>query len=471
MILRKSFIYFMLIWFLSPVYGQVGLNQKIDAIYAPYSDTPGAMVGVWKDGEVLFAKAYGLANLEHQVAFSTATTSDIGSVAKQLTCYAILLLEQDGQLSLKDDIHGYLPFVPAFESPITILHLMNHTSGLREIYNTEAIRGRRSGDAMYQEDVIRMVERQRSLNFSPGSQFMYCNTAYALLAEIIEVVSGQRFEDWMYEHIFAPLGMYHTFIMDRQGEIFPKMASSYSLQADSVYTQLFDNNTVRGQGGIYSCLEDMMKWVGHLATLKEQRSLAMQKLVEPGVLSNGDTIPYAKGLYVESFRGIQRIFHSGSSAGYRSGLVYFPEYDLGLFVNVNAPDVPLYETLDMITSFFLENEMEDLVPENTKTTETKSKEFLSFGEIDPQWEGTYYCTELETTYHLFLQKGKLMGRHFRHGTFALEQEGEDRFRSNQYFFPKIQFERNLQDRITGLRLTTGRAKNIYFKKQGNGSGE
>lgn len=451
---------------LSPAYGQTGLNQKIDAIYANYQHQPGAMVGIWKDGAVLFAKAYGLANLEHQVPFSTTTTSDIGSVAKQFTCYAILLLEQEGTLALDDDIRTYLPFVPAFEKPITIRHLMNHTSGLREIYSTEQVRGRRSGDAMFQEDVIQLVERQQELNFTPGSQFMYCNTAYALLAEIVETVSGLSFEQWMFGHVFEPLGMQRTFIMDRQGEVFPEMAASYNLQADSVYTKEYDNNTLRGQGGIYSCLEDMMKWVGHLANELSRGSMLMEKMTEPAVLNNGDTLNYAKGLYVNDFRGVQRIFHSGSSAGYRSGLVYYPEFDLGIFVNVNAPNVPLYETLDLITEFFLAEEM-DPIRDRSTNGGTAPRPSYTVGSIDTEWTGRYYSAELETAYDLFLKDGKLMGRHFRHGTFVLESKGEDSFQSDQSFFPEIRFERNRQQKITGLRLSMGRAVQMYFEKQSN----
>ncbi|HKK76645.1 MAG TPA: serine hydrolase domain-containing protein [Saprospiraceae bacterium] len=448
-----------------PLYAQMGLNQKIDAIYADYEDKPGAMVGIWKDGEVLFTKAYGQANLEHELAFTTTTTSDIGSVAKQLSCYAILLLEREGQLSLDDDIRTYLSFVPDFGTPITIRHLMTHTSGLREIYSTEQVRGRRSGDAMFQEDVINMVRRQSGLNFTPGSQFMYCNTAYALLAEIVEEVSSQPFERWMFEYVFEPLGMQRTFIMDRQGEIFPQMAASYSLQPDSVYTKVYDNNTVRGQGGVYSCLEDMMNWIGHMAREWAAGSIVMEKMTEPAVLTDGDTLNYGKGLYVNTFRGLRRIFHSGSSAGYRSGLIYFPDDDLGVFVNVNAPNVPLYETLDLITDFFLKDKMEPIPPRSSTTAPTVQDKLEIPRANDSEWTGTYYSPELETTYFLLLEDGKLKGRHFRHGAFVLKRTGKDAFRSEQPFFPEITFERNRQGRITGFRLTTDRAVGMYFEKQ------
>lgn len=461
---RLFFSSLFFVFFLMPLIAQPALNQKIDAVYEAFANQPGAMVGIWKDGKVLFAKSYGLANLPHQVPFTTYTTSDIGSVAKQFTCYAILLLEQDGKLSLNDDIRSYLPFIPDFGKTISILNLMNHTSGIREIYSTENIRGGRAGDAIFQSDIISLMERQEGLNFEPGTEFMYCNTAYALLAEIVERVGGQPFEHWMFEHIFEPLGMHHTFIMDRQGEIFPQMADSYYLQSDSVYTVVFDNSTIRGQGGIYSCLEDMMKWMKNLATARLGGPIIMEKMTERAVLENSDTLRYAKGLYVDRFRGMDRIFHSGSSAGYRSGLTYFPDHDLGIFVNTNAPNVPLYETMELITEHFLEAYIQD-EPRSAESSSTNSNDQPASGSIDPTYAGRYISPELEAIYELFIEDGQLMGRHFRHGVFVLHAESQDEFTSDKGFFPKVKFERDKKGKVVGLLVSTSRAKNIRFVKQ------
>lgn len=178
---------------LSPAMAQQALNQKIEHLFQEIDHRlhPGVAVGIWKDGKVLFAEGYGYANLEHRVPFTTETISDIGSVAKQFTCMGIVLLAERGMLTLDDDIRNHLDFVPDLGHRITIRHLIHHTNGLREIYSTEAMRGGRSGDAIFQRDVVELVKRHRELNFVPGKRYLYCNTAYSLLAEIIMAVSGQ----------------------------------------------------------------------------------------------------------------------------------------------------------------------------------------------------------------------------------------------------------------------------------------
>lgn len=464
--LKRSLLFFSLFCFLMPLssFTQSALNQKLDLLYKAYADQPGAMVGIWKEGTLLFAESYGLANLEHKVPFTTHTTSDMGSLAKQFTCYAILLLEQQGKLSVEDDIRKYLSYVPDFGETITIRHLMNHTSGIREIYNTESIRGGRGGDAIFQEDILRLMRQQKELNFSPGTEFMYCNTSYAMLAEIVEQVGAMPFERWMFSHIFEPLGMNQTYIMDLQGEVFPNMAASYYLQSDSVYTKVFDNSTIRGQGGMYSCLEDMMKWMKNVATKDLGGSIIMEKMTERTILNSGDTISYAKGLYVDRFRGLNRIFHTGSSAGYRSILVYLPDHDLGVFVNTNAPNVPRYEAVDIVIEHFLRDFIKDETTSSEVEDVTVKEEFPPVV-IDKDYAGWYYSPELEVRYQLLVENGQLKGRHFRHGEFVLEGKAKDEFTSQRSFFPHIVFERNPKGKVMGLRVSASRAKNIQFLKQ------
>jgi CubicO group peptidase (beta-lactamase class C family) len=447
---------------------QIALNQKIDAIYQTPSSVkqPGLSLGIWKDGKVLFAQNYGLANLEHQVPFSSQTISDMGSVAKQLTCFGILLLAEQGKLSLEDDIRAHLTYVPDFGSVIRIRHLMHHTSGLREVYSTEAIRGGRPGDAIFQEDVRQLVAQQMALNFEPGSEFSYCNTAYAMLADIIEKVGGMPFEEWMQSNIFQPLEMNNSYIMDVQGEVFPNMADSYYRQNNGSYTKAFDNSTIRGQGGLYSSLDDMMKWLANLAQHRLGGPAIHQQMVKTGIFNNGDTSNYASGLFVAPDRGLKRIFHTGSSAGYRTLLTYFPEYDLGFVFKTNSPSVSIYETAELIIQHFLGAELpETIIPANpTPSPETPSiNPSLSSKELD-KITGIYFSPELETIYKLYLKGGKLMGKHFRHGNFMLQYEGNDQFRSDKGFFPKMVLSKDKKGQIIGLKLSTSQARNVWFEK-------
>jgi CubicO group peptidase (beta-lactamase class C family) len=443
---------------------QNALNQKIEAVFREMDHQlhPGAAVGIWKDGKILFAEGYGYANLEHRVPFTAGTVSDMGSVAKQFTCMGIVLLAEAGTLSLDDDIRKHLDFVPDFGKVITIRHLIHHTSGLREIYSTEAMRGGRSGDAIFQRDVVELVKRQQDLNFPPGDQYMYCNTAYSLLAEIIMAASGRGFEEWMQENIFRPLGMQHTYIMDLQGEFFPHTADSYYHRHDSLYVKAYDNSTINGQEGMYSSLEDMMKWLANLAEPQAGFEKAVTQMQSRGILNSGDTLNYAFGLEIENYRGVKRIRHTGSSAGYRAVLCYFPNQDLGFVIKTNSPAVPREKISNTITEFFL-GEILEPAPESPESRRDAPEERTT---LNPQdYTGSYYSPELETSYQIIFEHDQLQGRHFRHGTFVLQATGEDGFSTRQGFISRIRFVRDKNGHISGLYASSGGALKVWFKKE------
>ena len=188
---------FAILLFTQFAFGQSRLDYRLDTLMARYTDNerPGCAIGVLQEGKVLFSKGYGLANLDYHIAFTPQTVSDIGSVAKQFTAMAMLLLERDGKLHLDSDIRIYLPEVPDFGHPIHVFDLLHHTSGIREIYGTEELAGYRPGDGILQEDALTLVTHSTELNFKPGDAYSYCNTAFMLLAEIIRRVSGMPFED------------------------------------------------------------------------------------------------------------------------------------------------------------------------------------------------------------------------------------------------------------------------------------
>lgn len=449
-----------------PVLAQeLSLADKIDDLYSKWNrgEQPGCAIGVIKDGAVVFAEGYGLANLEHRIPFTPETISDIGSVAKQITDFGIVLLLQEGKLKLTDDIRKYLPEVPDFGQVIEVQHLIHHTSGLREIYETEAIRGNRGGDAIFQEDVLRLVERQQELNFPPGDQYMYCNTAYALLAEIIERVSETKFEDWMQQRIFEPLGMTDTRIMDVQGEIFPNTADSYYYRrSDNTYTKAFDNSTIRGQGGVYTSLNDMLSWMKNLMDPKLGGKEAMEQMTSCGILNNGDTLDYAFGLTVEDYRDMPSIWHSGSSAGYRSLLYIFPEHDLGIMIKNNSPEVPVLGLLKVVTEHFMGDELGEMPPKSQRQVPA---EVISLpAEGLKSFAGKYFSPELETYYELYVAEGKLMARNFRQGAFELKPVGKDSFEGSRGYFRNIRFERSEEGEINGLRVSNGRVLNLLFVK-------
>jgi CubicO group peptidase (beta-lactamase class C family) len=444
------------------------LAARIDQIMTVYDrqDTPGAAVGILQGGKLAFAKGYGMANLEHAIPFRPETISDIGSVSKQITCFGILLLEQQGRLSLDDDIRQYLPEVPDFGTPITIRHLMYHTSGLREIYGTTAIAGVRSGDWISQEDALRMVSRQRELNFPPGEQYLYCNTAYMLLADIISRVSEQPYETWLREQVFLPLGMEDTYVMDEQGELFPNRADSYTFSSDGGFRQIYDNSTVQGAGGIYTTVGDLAKWLDNFRTARVGGTAVRDRMWERGLLNSGDTLDYAAGLIRSEHRGVRRIWHTGSSAGYRAIISYYPDLDMGFLIKSNRADFGGSGIAGQIADFLLAPHFTEPESERERRPRPPRQPAISYSAAELQdFAGRYYSPELGTEYQFLVEAGQLTVRHARNDTFTLAPTADrDVFAARRGAFNRAAFERAADGRLTGVRIGNGRVLRLWMEK-------
>lgn len=448
--------------FAQPESASPNLATAIDELLQPYNrtDHPGLAVAIVHHGDIVFSKGYGMANLENGLAFYPETVSDIGSVAKQFTDYAVVLLAQRGLINLDANIREYLPEVPDFGQPITVRHLIHHTSGLREIYSMLELAGWRDGDGIRQEYALDLVKNLRELNFPPGDQYLYCNTAYMLLADIISRVSEQPFEQWMHEHIFAPLGMEHTFIMDIQGELFPRCADSYAPK-DKGWVKVFDNSTGYGQGGIYSTIPDLVKWMNNYRNPVIGGPEAVAQMQQRGILNNGDTLNYAFGLDIGSYRGLRTVSHTGSSAGYRAAVTWLPEEDWAVivksnFANFNSSRIS-HQLIDLLP--FSKPEPVSVRPPTPKQ-EAAVFPVPSLTEL-AGFAGRYYSAEAETTYTLKVIDGKLQASHRKHGDFTLEATGPDTF-SGPSFFAEVRFERDKKNKVTGLRVSNGRVMNLLL---------
>jgi CubicO group peptidase (beta-lactamase class C family) len=293
-------------------------------------DVPGGVVGVIRDGELAFAEAYGMANLSHGIPFTVETVSNIGSVSKQFTAFAIALLAGEGRLSLDDEVREHIPELPAFDEPVTLRHFLNHTSGYREIYNTTPIAGWSGEDALWREEAIRLVQHQPALQTPPGSEYNYNNTGYILLAEVVSRVTGVPFPEWMAANVFAPLGMDHTVIKAEQGQVIPHSAQGYVPAEEGGFREARDLAASYGAGGIYTTVTDLARWIGNFGEPRVGDSELLAQMVERGVLTNGDTIPYALGLSVGTRRGLRMVSHGGADIAHRAMLMYFPEINAGI---------------------------------------------------------------------------------------------------------------------------------------------
>ena len=311
------------------------LPSRVDRIFARFDRaTPGCGVGLGKDGRTLYTHGYGSANLEYAVPNADSTVFESGSVAKQFTAAAIVLLAQDGKLSLDDDIRKYLPEVPSFGGQrITIRNLLTHTSGLRDQWGLLGIEGRGPGTQVHSPmTTLDLVVHQKMLNFPPGSEYLYSNTGYALAEIIVERVSGKTFSEFTRDRLFRPLGMTHTQWRDDFTTVVPNRATAYNGNAQSGYHTDMPFTNMIGNGGLLSTMSDLMRWNENLDHPTVGGQAFVDAIQTRMRLTNGRTITYALGLGVNDNGGVTEISHDGSTAGYRTFLARYPDQHVSVAV-------------------------------------------------------------------------------------------------------------------------------------------
>lgn len=315
-------------------------SVRIDPLFSNWNHkTPGCAVGVTQDGQPDLLRAYGSSDLEHAVSNTPASVFEAGSVSKQFTAAGILLLVQQGKLALTDDVRKYLPSLPDYGHVITIGHLLNHTSGLRDWGEIASVGGwPRTTRAYTMNDVLSLLTRQRALNHGPGDNYSYTNSGYNLLVLIAEKASGQSFAKWSRENLFAPLGLARTQWRDSFRRVVEGRVIAYTPTREG-YVQLMPFEDAYGNGGLLTTVDDLLKWN---RALDDGRlgPVVTTGLQERGLLNNGKRIAYARGLIVSAYRGTPEIWHSGSTAGYRAWLARYPEQrNLSIALLCNSTEV------------------------------------------------------------------------------------------------------------------------------------
>jgi CubicO group peptidase (beta-lactamase class C family) len=307
--------------------------KLLDDIFKDSSSpgTPGAAVAVIQHGKIVFEKGYGTANLEYDVTVTPQTVYHVASVSKQFTAMAIVLLEQDGKLSLNDDVHKYLPELSDYGCKVTIRQLLQHTSGIRDQWQTLALAGWRLDDVITQEQILRLLFRQKELNFPPATKHLYSNGGYTLAAEIVARVSGQSFPLFCEERIFRPLGMNGTHFHLDHRRIVPGRAYSYGKSGEG-YHALPLNYANVGATSLFTTAPDLVRWLDNFRNFKVGGQAAVERLQERAMLADGQKIDYALGVSIGQYRGLKTVSHGGGDAGYRSFVVWFPGQELGIAV-------------------------------------------------------------------------------------------------------------------------------------------
>ncbi|MGH7477250.1 MAG: serine hydrolase [Longimicrobiales bacterium] len=337
-------------------------EARVDQLMTRYArdDVPGGVIGVVRGGELVFAKAYGAADLTHAIPFTTTTRTNIGSVSKQFTAFAITLLAEQGALSLDDDVRQHVPELPDFGSIVTLRNLLTHTSGYREFLNTLALTGRRldEGDYIGREEIIEIVRRQPELQNEPGAEWNYNNTAFALLALVVERVTDQEFPDWMREHVFGPLGMDSTLVRAEPSQIVRNSARGYRPGEEGGWREAGDLGGAMGAGAIYTTVGDLARWVRNFRSGTLGGAAVFRQLSTPYVLTDGDTTEYGFGLAVDRYRGRQRVHHGGADVAHRAILRYFPELDAAVIALSNNATFNSGALANDVADAFLEAEFE-----------------------------------------------------------------------------------------------------------------
>lgn len=305
----------------------------IDSIFARFAapGSPGCALGVMRDGRLVYARGYGLASIELGVPITPATVFDLGSVSKQFTALAVLLLAQDGKLSLDDEIQKLLPEIPRYARPVTIRHLLHHTSGIRDYIDLLFWSGVGEEAVTGDREALEILARQKAPNFAAGAEFLYSNSGFFLLSVIVKRASGKTLREFAAERIFGPLGMRHTFYLDDHAELVPGKASSYAPRGSAGGFQLAPANWEQtGDGGVQTSVEDLLKWEQNFTSHQVGGARAIQYLLSPGVLADGKPITYALGIVVDRYRGLERVSHGGSWAGFRAQFTRFPTRQLAI---------------------------------------------------------------------------------------------------------------------------------------------
>jgi CubicO group peptidase (beta-lactamase class C family) len=320
----------------SPAQAPDPLPARVDSIFASIDGTgsPGCAVGAVQNGRFRHRRGYGMADLERRVAITPQSVFYTGSVSKQFTAMSIALLARDGRLALDDPARKYLPELPEAFAAITVRHMVHHLSGLREKWELLQLQGFRDGNLVTQNDVLELVKRQRELNFAPGDDHLYNNTAYDLLATIVERVSGKPIRSFAAERIFGPLGMTRSQYVDDRTLLVPDRAMGYSAGAGQVTLNPAYVETV-GSGSVYSTVEDLARWDEsfYTAALGDQDLLRLVQT--PGRLNDGTELSYAFGLFVDRWRGLRRVQHGGALAGFRAAIMRFPDERFSAIVLCN----------------------------------------------------------------------------------------------------------------------------------------
>jgi len=445
------------------VHGQAAQPESaaVDRIFARWtSATPGCAVGVAVAGKTVLTRAYGMADLEHDVPNTADTIFEAGSVAKQFTAMAVLLLAKDGKLSLDDPARKYLPELPDYGAPLTIRHLLNHTSGLRDWGSVAGIAGAPRTTREYTHaHVLDIVSRQKALNFPTGTQWSYTNTGFNLAAIVVSRVSGIPFAEFSRTRIFTPLGMTRTSWRDDHTRVVKGRALAYSSASDGYHLDMpFEN--VHGNGGLLTTVGDLLKWNENFVTPAIGDSALVTTQMTAGSFNDGRPLEYGLGLFVHNYRGVRNINHSGSTAGYRAHLNRFPDSHTSVAVLCNVATGDATRSANLVSDLYLTGlkpvtPTRPAPPAPAMTPPPTAAQLAELG-------GTYWSDEAEVALTAAIENGALVVKRRPDAVIALTAIDRDTFRGS---IGTITFRRDAAGKVNALSVKQDRIWDMRFQRQ------
>lgn len=404
--------------------------SQVDAVFAGYdrSDSPGCALGVLRDGQIIYQRGYGMADIARGMRNTIDTRYDVGSVSKQFTAAAVLLLGAEGRLSLDDEVQKWLPAFPRYGKPITLRHLLHQTSGLRDYLTLFSLAGI-NFNATGPQDALGMLARQKGLNFLPGDDWAYSNSNYLVLGEVVVRVSGKSLAAFARERLFEPAGMPATRFKDAAGGVGPSEAIGYTRAATGAFQPAFASLNLLGAGGVVTSVRDLLQWDGKLQESLGRGTDLFGQMARVGTLSNGQAIEYAAGLYVDRYNGMRRVHHSGSWAGFRSELMRFPDQRLTLACLCNLASIDATSLTQRVADMLIVGSTSG--PEATPVERDRTSATPGNLMLQPEklltMTGRYYSRETGTLARIELSGTQLRLEMFNRRAQILRPLSETRF--------------------------------------------
>ncbi len=453
---------------------QPASDERVDRLFAEWNrpDSPGCTVGIARNGRYVYQAGYGMANLDYDIPNRPGLVYYMGSVSKQFAAAAIALLVLDNRIKLEDDIRKYFPEMPTYQTPITVRHLVHHTSGIRDIYGIMSLSGKRLEDVYTDSQAIAAIARQKELNFKPGDQYLYSNSGYFLLGQLVKRVTGRSLREFSDERMFRPLGMLQTHFHDDPGHVMKMRAMSYEpgnarrttggTEEGSgggyriSYIQNFDKI---GAGGLYTTLDDLLKWDENYYT-KKLGGEAFHTLVHTrGVLNNGDTLIYAFGNNVSTYRGLRTTEHGGALMGYKAALLRFPDQHFSVMLQCNYGPIDPSRLANQVAELYLGDQMTPARP--VASGPPPSRPPTSGTTVDRRLLGTYYGEEMDAVYTIRAEGNQMvLSRPLRMDTLRLTSEGD--YQAGDIV---LRFQGPAGQPAAFFTVQAGRVRNVKFVRR------